>query len=56
MRLRATTEYDDETGEPLYWLHDFGWVRKPQSTVYDMSDMPEPAYAVQGSEFVEDTE
>ncbi len=33
-RLKSKTEIDEETGNPLYWSNELGWVTKEDSELF----------------------
>ena len=40
-KIRGLWEYDDETGEGLYWSNRFGWVREDQADVFTEEESKE---------------
>ena len=40
-KIRGLWEYDDETGEGLYWSNEFGWVREYQADVFTEEESKE---------------
>ena len=33
-RLKSNVEIDEDTGNPLYWSNDMGWVTKEDSDIF----------------------